>query len=64
MSTAQREREFDARVTAFVDAFVAADGVAATEQRLQARFGDPDADDAALQEALAYLRREHRGGAA
>lgn len=56
MSTEQRDR-----VHATVDAFVAADGVDATEQRLQARFGNAD-EQAALQEALGYLRREHRGG--
>lgn len=49
------------RVHETVDAFVAAEGVAATERRLQARFGDAD-QQAELQEALGYLRREHRGG--
>lgn len=58
MST--QDREFDAAVVALVDGFIAADGVAATEQRLQARFGDPGVEQDRLQEALAYLRREHR----
>lgn len=62
MSATESERSFDPEISSLLDAYVAAHGVEAAEERIMEQYGPDSEHYGRQQEALAYLRKEHAEG--